>query len=105
MNITFLPATCLPANSDFHVFEGFFVWFFFPSLSLYFCLFLFTFRSVFIRAKLTFQSLLKLVISMQCPIYLPKYYSQVEDLADLDSFSTEEKAPDSSNLSDRKSVV
>lgn len=34
---------------------------------------------------------------MQCPIYLSKYYSQVENLAGLVSFSTEEKVADSSN--------
>lgn len=56
------------------------------------------FRGVFIRTKLTFQSLFKLVIPMQCPIYLSKYSSQVENLTDLDSFSTEEKVSDSSNL-------
>lgn len=71
-------------------FLSFFVVVFLFLFSLYFCLFLFMFRSVFIRTKLTFQSLLKLVISMQCPIYLNKYYSQVENLAGLESFSTEE---------------
>jgi len=53
---------------------------------------------VFIRAKAALQSLLKLVISVQCPIYLSKLYSQVQGFAGLSSFSTEQKIPASCNL-------
>lgn len=55
-------------------------------------------QECFHKCKPALQSLFKLVISVQCPIYLSKYFSQVQGFASLGSFSTEEKVPASSNL-------
>lgn len=72
-----MPASRLPANSVQEVDSG--PWrsgiqvLLFPvisSLNLHFCLFLFRLFSVFIREKIALQTLLKLFISAQCPIYL-----------------------------------
>lgn len=76
----------------------FFSFLVFSSFNLHFCFSLFRHKSVFRRAKPALQSLLKLVISLQCPIYLRKYYSQVQSFAVLGSFSTEDKVPASSNF-------
>lgn len=100
-----MPAIGLPADSvrevDSRIWRSGIQVFLFPSLfffQLHFCFFLFRHKSVFRRAKPAFQSLLKLVISVQCPIYLRKYYLQVQSFAVLGSFSTEDRVPASSNF-------